>query len=126
MDPVFLAVIIAKQVATVGSPVAIVAAWWRCLRGEWPAHQRWRRLTLLSGLIAVSVDAAILYSWATCQAISDQPVVAARIRGLGMALTDYLLLTAILGAIVGVGRGRVLLVVAAVMEFVLWIPLAIL
>ncbi len=84
-------------------------------------------MALLLGLLAVSVNAVMYYSWLAFRVLaSDSPQIWRVKDFLGDYVADGLAIAGLVGAIAGNGTPRLLLAFAAVMGWLLWIRLGVL
>ncbi|HZI81672.1 MAG TPA: hypothetical protein VFD69_19260 [Vicinamibacterales bacterium] len=110
-----------------GTPIVLGLAWWRWIRGGAVAAMPWRERSVLVGLVAASLNLFLFYSWFAYRFIAGATEEVWAIKGtLGDGIAGCLVIAAILGALVGKGRGRVLTAVGATMAYLLWVPTAIL
>lgn len=115
------AILVFKFVPLFGTPVVVALAWGRAQRIR-PAV--WRAWALRSGLIAASASALLFYFGFAYSLIVDATPFDWRIEQVVEDIAIALIFAALAGAIVGKGQGRILTIAAAVMGFLLWVPVA--
>lgn len=86
----------------------------------------WRETALLVGLVAASSNPLLFGGWLAYRFIAGpvEPVWAAKAFAADAA--GYLVMVALVGALVGKGRGRVLGALGALTGLLLWTPVGIL
>jgi hypothetical protein len=115
------AILVFKFVPLFGTPVVVTFAWSRAQRVG-PAA--WRAWALRLGLVAASINALLSYSAFAYSLISDGAPFNSPIQHVLEEIAVALIFAALAGAIVGKGQGRILTAAAAVMGFLLWVPVA--
>jgi len=112
------------NLAFVGTPVLVVATWWRWLeKRDQPLVRSWRSYVVLVGAIAVSLNAALLYTFAAYAFSVPHMEDGSELRNtLGNDVAIPLFVLALTAAAIGKGRARILLAITAVSGMLTWIP----
>ena len=122
-----LPIFVLKLVPFYGTPIVIGITWWMWLQTKPATHPRWRAAALLLGLVAVTANGVMFYSWIGYRGIVGEWSDAWRVNDfLGNDIAVYLVLAGLVGAVVGQGRERTLVALLATMGFLLWIPVPLL
>lgn len=117
---------IAFVTALVGMPICLATAWWFWLRADGPAKSGPRSTAAFVGLLAASADALIYYGWIPFILLMHESQTTTKIRHEQRMIGGFLVLAAILLAILGRGKLRIPLAICAILGFFLWIPAAVL
>jgi hypothetical protein len=105
--------------------VLLAVAWWRWWGDDRTRHPDWRATLLLGGLAAASADVAIFWiSVAIRSAAGHGTQTAMIVFTIAGMVTFYLEVAALVGALFGKGRGRLLTLVAVVSSFIASLPIA--
>jgi hypothetical protein len=110
----------------IATPLVIGAAWWMRVGGSEPTTT-WRARALVAALVLVTTNAAMCCGWM----IYYNVLIAGDTDGAGAwtlvsLVAEWLVIPALLLALVGKGPGRILLVCASICGFMLWVVPAIL
>jgi hypothetical protein len=106
----------------VGTPVMVGFAWWAWSRNAATSlSSRWRTAVILIGLTAVSLDAAIYYGWFAYRTVTDGSAAAWSLKetladNIGIPLAAV----GLTGGAFGKSSARLLVLLSAVAEVLLW------
>jgi hypothetical protein len=104
-----------------GTPFVVGLAWWAWSRTSATHLSRLRAAVSLIGLGAVSADAAVYYGWFAYRVVSDGSPSAWEMKAvLADNITISVAMFALFCGTAGKGFVRILVVLLALMEVVLW------
>lgn len=109
-----------------GVPLATCLSWRFWYVGPKPQSGSFRPLALVAGLIAISTNAAIYYAWLAYRVYTSGSSYAWELKRAAGNVGVLLAFLGILGAILGSGKGRVMVAIAAFLGFMLWIAVGVL
>lgn len=110
----------------IATPISNGVAWWFWIRKAPGGHLEWRRTVLLVGLVSVSINTMMYYTWFAFRlALHGAPIVWTA-KEICASLALFLVPAALGGAILGKGKSRIPLAFCAVLGFILWVPIGVL
>ena len=106
-------------------PILLGFTWWGWFHSPRIQPTKWRKLFFFSGLCAATANFALWWAWVVWLRFHYDPA-SWKVRDVVSDFGLLMLLYAILAAIAGEGRYRLLLGISGVMALLPWIPIGVL
>jgi hypothetical protein len=106
-------------------PILLGITWWGWFRSPRIRSPKWRVILFFSGLCAATANVVLFWGWVVWLRFHYNPA-SWKVRDTVSDLGLCLLLFAILAAIEGTGRHRLLLGISGVLAVLPWIPIGVL
>lgn len=111
--------------ALAAPPVLLGVAWWDWFRSSRVESAKWSGILFATGLCAASANFALWWGWVVWLRF-HYSAESWKVRDWVSDLGFWLLLCALIAALAGRGRHRLLLAVSSVLAMLPWIPLGVL
>jgi hypothetical protein len=106
-------------------PILLGIVWWRWFRCRVTQPPKWRSIFFFSGICSATVNFVLWWAWVVWLRLHHNPE-SWKVHDWVSDVGLYLLFYAILAAIVGKGRHRLLLAISSVLALLPWIPVGVL